>query len=92
MGAYQEILGDLHNLFGDTDSVDSALGPDGEWQLSNAQAGDTGAGVLAYVNFDARVLKQKLTEQLATSGFSASEQARFAASLSDGLEGYTYLE
>ncbi|OAZ96730.1 biosynthetic arginine decarboxylase [Halomonas sp. G11] len=92
VGAYQEILGDLHNLFGDTDSVDAALGLDGEWQLSNAQAGDTVAEVLAYVNFDARVLKQKLTEQLATSGFSASEQAHFAASLSDGLEGYTYLE
>ncbi|KPQ27964.1 MULTISPECIES: biosynthetic arginine decarboxylase [unclassified Halomonas] len=92
VGAYQEILGDLHNLFGDTDSVDAALGPDGEWQLSNAQAGDTVAAVLAYVNFDARVLKQKLTEQLIASGFSAQEQARFAASLSEGLEGYTYLE
>ncbi|MGM0544994.1 MAG: biosynthetic arginine decarboxylase [Pseudomonadota bacterium] len=92
VGAYQEILGDLHNLFGDTDSVDAALGPDGEWQLSNAQAGDTVAEVLAYVNFDARVLKQKLTEQLITSGFSTQEQARFAASLSEGLEGYTYLE
>ncbi|MEC4766131.1 biosynthetic arginine decarboxylase [Halomonas sp. CUBES01] len=92
VGAYQEILGDLHNLFGDTDSVDAALGPDGEWQLSNAQAGDTVAEVLAYVNFDARVLKQKLTEQLITSSFSTQEQARFAASLSEGLEGYTYLE
>ena len=92
VGAYQEILGDLHNLFGDTDSVDAALGPDGEWQLSNAQAGDTVAEVLAYVNFDARVLKQKLTEQLITSGFPPQEQARFAASLSEGLEGYTYLE
>jgi len=92
VGAYQEILGDLHNLFGDTDSVDAALGPDGEWQLSNAQAGDTVAEVLAYVNFDAQVLKQKLTEQLIASGFSSQEQARFAASLSEGLEGYTYLE
>lgn len=92
VGAYQEILGDLHNLFGDTDSVDAALGEDGEWVLSNLQAGDTVADVLAYVNFDARVLKQKLTEQLITSGFSTQEQAKFAASLSEGLDGYTYLE
>ena len=92
VGAYQEILGDLHNLFGDTDSVDAALGEDGEWVLSNPQAGDSVANVLAYVNFDACVLKQKLTEQLVTSGFSAEEQAHFAASLTEGLEGYTYLE
>ncbi|MGO3277610.1 hypothetical protein, partial [Halomonas sp.] len=44
------------------------------------------------VNFNANVLKQKLTDQLAASGFSADEQAHFAASLSEGLEGYTYLE
>ena len=92
VGAYQEILGDLHNLFGDTDSVDAALGEDGEWVLSNPQAGDSVANVLAYVNFDACVLKQKLTEQLVTSGFSPEEQAHFAASLTEGLEGYTYLE
>lgn len=86
VGAYQEILGDLHNLFGDTDSVDAALGEDGEWVLSNPQAGDSVANVLAYVNFDACVLKQKLTEQLVTSGFSPEEQAHFAASLTEGLE------
>ncbi|WP_249975944.1 biosynthetic arginine decarboxylase [Vreelandella olivaria] len=92
VGAYQEILGDLHNLFGDTDSVDAALDKDGGWVFSNPQAGDSVADVLAYVNFDASVLKRKLSEQLATSGFSEQEQAHFAASLSEGLEGYTYLE
>lgn len=92
VGAYQEILGDLHNLFGDTDSVDAALGANGEWVLSNPQAGDTVADVLAYVNFDAQVLKRKLSEQLASSNLSPQEQAQFAASLNEGLEGYTYLE
>lgn len=92
VGAYQEILGDLHNLFGDTDSVDAALNAEGEWTLSNPLAGDSVAQVLAYVNFNASVLQQKLTAQLAASGFSADEQAKFAASLSEGLEGYTYLE
>lgn len=92
VGAYQEILGDLHNLFGDTDSVDAALNANGEWTLSNPLAGDTVADVLAYVNFDAHVLKQKLTDQLVESGLSDEDQARFATSLSEGLEGYTYLE
>ncbi|MBE0463170.1 MAG: biosynthetic arginine decarboxylase [Halomonadaceae bacterium] len=92
VGAYQEILGDLHNLFGDTDSVDAALNENGEWVLSNPLAGDTVADVLAYVNFDAEVLKRKLTEQIAQSGFSDQERESFAASLSEGLEGYTYLE
>ncbi|MBE0403864.1 biosynthetic arginine decarboxylase [Halomonas citrativorans] len=92
VGAYQEILGDLHNLFGDTDSVDAALNEHGEWVLSNPLAGDTVADVLAYVNFDAKVLMQKLTEQIVNSGFSEQEQESFAASLHEGLEGYTYLE
>ncbi|WP_447555233.1 biosynthetic arginine decarboxylase [Vreelandella sp. EE22] len=92
VGAYQEILGDLHNLFGDTDSIDAALGPDGEWVLSNPQAGDTVANVLGYVNFDAQVLKRKLFDQLVKSGFSEAEREDFAVSLMEGLEGYTYLE
>ncbi|WP_447527728.1 biosynthetic arginine decarboxylase [Vreelandella sp. TE19] len=92
VGAYQEILGDLHNLFGDTDSVDAALGQNGEWVLSNPQAGDTVANVLGYVNFDAAALKRKLFDQLTRSGFSEAEQESFAASLNEGLEGYTYLE
>ncbi|WP_404473036.1 biosynthetic arginine decarboxylase [Vreelandella venusta] len=92
VGAYQEILGDLHNLFGDTDSVDAALDADGNWVISNAQAGDSVADVLAYVNFDAKVLQQKLFAQLEASGFSPQEQVHFAASLNEGLEGYTYLE
>ncbi|MYL22937.1 biosynthetic arginine decarboxylase [Halomonas alkaliantarctica] len=92
VGAYQEILGDLHNLFGDTDSIDAALDANGEWVLSNPVAGDRVADVLAYVNFDAEVLKKKLMDQLTASSFSAHEQTHFAQSLSDGLSGYTYLE
>lgn len=92
VGAYQEILGDLHNLFGDTDSVDAALDENGEWVLSNPLAGDRVADVLAYVNFDAEVLKKKLMDQLAAGDFTEHEQAHFAQSLSDGLSGYTYLE
>lgn len=92
VGAYQEILGDLHNLFGDTDSVVASLDEQGEWVLSHAQHGDRVSDVLAYVNFDATVLRDRLAGQLAESGLSAAEQTLFLDDLSAGLEGYTYLE
>ncbi|WP_185827613.1 biosynthetic arginine decarboxylase [Halomonas nitroreducens] len=92
VGAYQEILGDLHNLFGDTDSVDAALDAAGEWRFDHVRRGDRVADVLGYVDFDAEVLRTRLAEQLAASGLAADDQARFLDDLSDGLEGYTYLE
>ncbi|MDN3521224.1 biosynthetic arginine decarboxylase [Halomonas ramblicola] len=92
VGAYQEILGDLHNLFGDTDSVDATLNPDGSWTFSHVQQGDRVADVLGYVNFDAEVLRDNLAEQLAASGLDEAEQQRFLDDLSEGLAGYTYLE
>jgi len=92
VGAYQEILGDLHNLFGDTDSVDAALDGTGHWTLSHSQQGDRVTDVLGYVNFDAKVLRTRLADQLAASQLSEAEQRRFLDDLSAGLEGYTYLE
>ncbi|MDR5868303.1 biosynthetic arginine decarboxylase [Halomonas koreensis] len=92
VGAYQEILGDLHNLFGDTDSVDAALDADGEWQFDHVRRGDRVADVLGYVDFDAEVLRERLADQLAASGLDEDEQQRFLDDLSEGLEGYTYLE
>ncbi|WP_275286804.1 biosynthetic arginine decarboxylase [Halomonas elongata] len=92
VGAYQEILGDLHNLFGDTDSVDASLSPDGEWRFDHLLRGDRVADVLGYVNFDAEALRARLAEQLAASDLSDDEQRQFRHDLSAGLEGYTYLE
>lgn len=92
VGAYQEILGDLHNLFGDTDSVDAALDSDGGWRLSNAIHGDSVTDVLRYVNFDAEVLRRRLKAQLDGSGLDRDERDTFMADLAAGLEGYTYLE
>ena len=92
VGAYQEILGDLHNLFGDTDSVDAALDADGRWVLSHAIQGDTVAQVLDHVNFDAEVLRRHLASQLDASQLSVEEHQAFLADLSAGLQGYTYLE
>ncbi|MGC3875322.1 biosynthetic arginine decarboxylase [Halomonas sp. GXIMD04776] len=92
VGAYQEILGDLHNLFGDTDSVDVALDAESQWRLSTPRQGDSVADVLRYVDFDAQVLRKHLQAQLRASHLSREEQAAFMSELIAGLEGYTYLE
>ncbi|MCM5704417.1 biosynthetic arginine decarboxylase [Larsenimonas salina] len=92
VGAYQEILGDLHNLFGDTDSIDVTLGEDGQWRLGTPIQGDRVADVLGYVNFDAGHLKERLRRQLMHCELSGPERARFMDELEAGLEGYTYLE
>lgn len=92
VGAYQEILGDMHNLFGDTDAVDVQIKPDGRIELVDATKGDTVDAVLQYVHFEPRVLLQRLHEQLVHSELGTEEQAQCLAELKEGLSGYTYLE
>lgn len=91
-GAYQEILGDLHNLFGDTDSVDVVLDDQGKPQLENIIKGDTVDRVLGYVNFNPDDLLQALREQLDLSSLTAPEKKHFLQLFEEGLSGYTYLE
>ncbi|MGB8712093.1 MAG: biosynthetic arginine decarboxylase [Onishia taeanensis] len=91
VGAYQEILGDLHNLFGDTDSVDAALDANGRWVLSEPIQGDDVAKVLGYVNFDAEVLRRHLSRQLEASGLPEAQRRAFLDDLHAGLKSYTYL-
>lgn len=92
VGAYQEILGDLHNLFGDTDAVEASLDSQGRWVLSHMQRGDRVSDVLGYVNFNAEVLRDRLRHQLSCSRLDVADQRRFLDDLSNGLDGYTYLE
>jgi arginine decarboxylase len=92
LGAYQEILGDLHNLFGDTDSVNVELLPDGSYRLSAHQQGDTVDRVLRYVNFDTLLLREAYQAKLDAADLSGDERARYADALDAGLAGYTYLE
>ena len=93
IGAYQEILGDMHNLFGDTDSIHVELKPDGGYQLSQAQQGDTVDSVLRYVHFNADDLLASYRAKIerATS-ISAKNRETYLAELAEGLKGYTYLE
>ena len=91
VGAYQETLGDMHNLFGDTDSVDVELTPDG-YQLTQAEHGDTVDELLAYVHFNAGELMASYENKIAQSDLSDEDQTRFLQALQAGLKGYTYHE
>lgn len=92
VGAYQEILGDLHNLFGDTHSVHVSLTEEGSYILSHARAGDTVESVLRYVDFDMQNLLNSFKKKLEDANLSAVESAEFLDDLTVGLNGYTYFE
>ncbi|WYB23816.1 biosynthetic arginine decarboxylase [Gallaecimonas sp. GXIMD1310] len=91
VGAYQEILGDMHNLFGDTDSVHVQLTEQG-YRFDAAQKGDTVADVLRYVNFEPQSLVAGYGRQLAAANLTAAERQQYAGELEAGIHGYTYLE
>jgi arginine decarboxylase len=95
-GAYQETLGDLHNLFGDTHAAHVVLGEDGEWHLEELVEGDTVREVLGYVQFDAdairRSLRREIETALAAKRITLQEAVRMRRFLDQGLDGYTYLE
>ena len=92
-GAYQEILGDLHNLFGDTNAVHIRLGPAGGYEVTDLVHGDTVTEVLNYVQFRASDLLQTFRRKVAAAKHINRQEANtFIADYVAGLEGYTYLE
>ena len=91
-GAYQEILGDMHNLFGDTHSVDVHSNADGGYTISDPIQGDTVAKVLQYVNFEPEQLLKAYEQKFAGSDFDEHTRHRLLEELANGLSGYTYLE
>jgi arginine decarboxylase len=91
-GAYQEILGDLHNLFGDTNAVHVRLGERG-YEVTDLVHGDTVTEVLNYVQFRASDLLATFRRKVqAARGITREEANMFIAEYVAGLEGYTYLE
>jgi len=96
VGAYQEILGDLHNLFGDTHAVHVSLDASNKVVLNSVIKGDTVREVLDYVEFEADTLIGKLRESVEVSvregRLNFEESGRLLRFYEDGLHGYTYLE
>lgn len=92
VGAYQEILGDMHNLFGDTDSVNVEL-LNGEISLQKIEQGDDVASVLRYVRFEPKKLLESYKAKIGSAeNLSENHQRLFLEELAAGLQGYTYLE
>ncbi len=96
VGAYQEILGDLHNLFGDTHAVHVSLDDRGSVVLDAVIKGDTVKEVLDYVEFSADELVRKLRNDVELAvrqgKISYEESGRLLEFYEEGLDGYTYLE
>jgi arginine decarboxylase len=96
LGAYQEILGDLHNLFGDTNAVHVSLNEAGDVVLDTVIQGDTVREVLDYVQFSSKVLLEEFRRDVETAlregKIGYEESGRLLKFYEDGLNGYTYLE
>jgi arginine decarboxylase len=92
VGAYQEILGDMHNLFGDTDAVNVELSADGSYRLVDARHGDTVDELLRYVEFEPKRLMARYREKITAAGLTGLERTICLQALEGGLSGTTYLE
>ena len=92
VGAYQEILGNMHNLFGDTASVDVFVFGDGTVEVEQSEEGNTVAEMLEYVQLNPETLMTRYREQIIAANLSSDLEAQFLQEFEAGLYGYTYLE
>jgi len=96
IGAYQEILGDLHNLFGNTNTVHVSLADGGGYQIEHVVTGDTVTDVLRYVSYSREELVARVRRfaELAVRAnrMSLEETRSMLRMYEEGLAGYTYLE
>ena len=96
LGAYQEILGDLHNLFGDTNAVHVGMDDNGEIVLDGVVKGDTVREVLAYVQYNGEELLNQLRKDVEravrANRITVQESRQLLHFYETGLGGYTYLE
>jgi arginine decarboxylase len=96
VGAYQETLGDLHNLFGDTNVVSIRFDEEGELEYSREIEGDTVEDVLQYVEYDTKDLvrrfREKAEKAVKKKKISGAERKFIMNTYLEGLRGYTYHE
>ena len=95
VGAYQEILGDMHNLFGDTNAVHVSVDSKG-YSIDQIIDGETVAEVLDYVQYNpkklVRTLETWVTQSVKEGKITVEEGKEFLNNYRSGLYGYTYLE
>ncbi|HEY3519967.1 MAG TPA: biosynthetic arginine decarboxylase [Rhodanobacteraceae bacterium] len=91
VGAYQETLGDIHNLFGDTDAVNVRI-ENNDFKLDGLRRGDSSDMLLDYVGYKLDDLRTTYRDKIAAAKLSPGETQRMQAALEAGLTGYTYLQ
>lgn len=96
VGAYQETLGDLHNLFGDTNVVSVRVNPDSSYTFVREFQGDSIADVLSYVEYDPKIMQEQLrrsAEAAVREGkITVTMRQRILKAFKESLQGYTYFE
>ena len=92
VGAYQEILGNLHNLFGDTNSLDVKLSEDGQFELDDLVSGDTVTNVLNLAHYDTKKLVQSYEKQLINSELPRETMVSYLNELRSIFPQLTYLD
>jgi len=95
VGAYQEILGDMHNLFGDTHAVHLSVDETGQWRFDQVIEGDTVDEVTSYVQYERKDLidrvRRATEDSIRAKSISRREAAKILTFYREGLDGYTYL-
>lgn len=92
VGAYQETLGDIHNLFGDTDTANVSLNASGGFDIVRQRKGDSTDVMLDYVGYNLDTLRARYQQLVNEAGLDATQAHSAMEALETGLTGYTYLE
>lgn len=96
VGAYQETLGDLHNLFGDTNVVSVHINNDGSYDFVREFHGDSISDVLSYVEYDTKIMTEEFrlrAEKAVKQGkITAAKRKQIMSAFKASLDGYTYFE
>jgi arginine decarboxylase len=96
VGAYQETLGDLHNLLGDTNVVTIQIDPDGQLRYTRELEGDSVADVLSYVEYDPKNMMKRIRklaeEAVCGDTITARDRRDIMEAFENGMRGYTYFE
>jgi arginine decarboxylase len=96
VGAYQETLGDLHNLFGDTNVISIRVFENGEYEFVREIEGDSVADVLSYVEYDPKHMVEQFRrfaeKAIRSKKITVAERKKIMTAYERGLRGYTYYE
>ncbi|MBN2724856.1 MAG: biosynthetic arginine decarboxylase [Deltaproteobacteria bacterium] len=96
VGAYQEVLGDLHNLFGDSHTIHVSITGNNTYKIDKIVEGDTVKDVLSYMQYQKRsmmnMFRKSIEDSIENKSITIKESARITKYLDEGMDGYTYLE